>query len=135
MNPSQTAGTKESCKHFIHPATFCWVSCFSQAVDSSLKQEVDWSSSAWDLEPAWSNRKGSGSTAMDEGDFNSGGTQRAATAHLEGTKLASEYNWESVSSRDKPDPFSCLEDKLAAESQVQKSIGSLSFSVHSFPYQ
>ncbi|XP_063001694.1 N-terminal kinase-like protein [Elgaria multicarinata webbii] len=87
------------------------------------RQDSDWSTSAWDLEPSWSHKKGPRPAAEEgwgssgcEGDF-SGPAQKAAAAPQDGTKLASEYNWESVTSPEKPDPFSSLIEKPSAERQ------------------
>nr|XP_020670750.1 N-terminal kinase-like protein [Pogona vitticeps] len=90
----------------------------------SVKPESDWSASAWDLEPSWGHKKGHGSAAEEvwqggsrEGDAGSGLTRKAALSAPEGTRLASEYHWESVTPADKLDPFSSLVAKPVAERQ------------------
>ncbi|KAJ6657013.1 hypothetical protein lerEdw1_003014 [Lerista edwardsae] len=92
----------------------------------TTKQESDWSSSAWDLDSSWSRKKGAGAP-LDEnrvhshkGASNSGLAKMAAQ---DGTKLASEYNWESVSASDKPDPFSSLIEKPAENQKNTEALG------------
>ncbi|XP_039215830.1 N-terminal kinase-like protein isoform X2 [Crotalus tigris] len=80
----------------------------------SDRQDSDWSSSAWDLEPSWSPQKGG--DILTEPLPSSLGTKAAAAPHQD-TKLASEYNWGSIGSGDKSDPFSCLAGKPPSERQ------------------
>ncbi|XP_015266276.1 PREDICTED: N-terminal kinase-like protein [Gekko japonicus] len=83
----------------------------------------DWNASDWELESSWGHRKGQGSAAEEgwgsscEGDLTSGLAPKAAVAPQEGTKLASEYNWECVATAQKPDPFSSLAVQPVADSQ------------------
>uniref|UniRef100_A0ACB8G835 Uncharacterized protein n=2 Tax=Sphaerodactylus townsendi TaxID=933632 RepID=A0ACB8G835_9SAUR len=90
---------------------------------SSTRQESDWNTSDWELESSWSHRKGQGSAADEgwnsgcDGDLTSGLTPKAATALPEGTRLASEYNWECVATAQKPDPFSSLTAKPEIDNQ------------------
>ncbi|ETE58477.1 N-terminal kinase-like protein, partial [Ophiophagus hannah] len=81
---------------------------------ASNRQDSDWSSSAWDLEPSWSPKKGV-TPPMDPLPSSLG--TKAAAAHQD-IKPASEYNWGSVGSGDKSDPFSCLAGKPTSERQV-----------------
>ncbi|KAJ7307123.1 hypothetical protein JRQ81_009105 [Phrynocephalus forsythii] len=90
----------------------------------SVKPESDWSASAWDLEPSWGHKKGHGSAAEEdwrgntsEGDIGCSLTQKAAVSAPEGTRLASEYNWENVTPAEKLDPFSSLLEKPGTERQ------------------
>ncbi|XP_067328646.1 N-terminal kinase-like protein [Anolis sagrei] len=71
---------------------------------TSSKPESDWGASAWDLEPSWGRKKVEGAA-------------KPTVCPPEGTKLASEYNWESVPAADKPDPFSSLAERPTAERQ------------------
>ncbi|KAK9391384.1 N-terminal kinase-like [Crotalus adamanteus] len=80
----------------------------------SDRQDSDWSGSAWDLEPSWSPQKGG--DILTEPLPSSLGTKAAAAPHQD-TKLASEYNWGSIGSGDKSDPFSCLAGKPPSERQ------------------
>ncbi|XP_061462411.1 N-terminal kinase-like protein isoform X5 [Rhineura floridana] len=95
----------------------------SQTTTATVKQESDWSASAWDLEPTWNHQKGHGSTPdvswgrSCERDFPSTLAPKSAAAPQEGTRLASEYNWESVTTAGRPDPFSSLVGKPPAERQ------------------
>ncbi|KAG8146528.1 putative N-terminal kinase-like protein [Naja naja] len=84
---------------------------------ASDRQDSDWSSSAWDLEPSWSPKKGA-APPMDPLPSSLG--TKAAAAHQD-IKPASEYNWGSVGSGDKSDPFSCLAGKPTSERQVGPS--------------
>lgn len=101
-----------------------------QATSSSTKHESDWNTSDWELESSWGHRKGQGSVAEEgwgsscEGDLTSGLAPKTAAAPLEGTRLASEYNWECVATAQKPDPFSSLAAKPVADSQVRTSVNS-----------
>ncbi|CAI5797965.1 N-terminal kinase [Podarcis lilfordi] len=94
-----------------------------ETTSTAGKAETDWSASAWDLEPSWSQKKTQRPTADGgwggacEGDVAPGLGQRSTTAPPDGTKLASDYNWESLGSADKPDPFSSLAEKPAADRQ------------------
>ncbi|XP_053133421.1 N-terminal kinase-like protein isoform X2 [Hemicordylus capensis] len=89
------------------------------ASSSSTMQESDWSVSAWDRESSRSHKKGPSAAVGDAGASSQEGLPKKAAP--EGTKLASEYNWESPGTlRKKPDPFSLLLEKppaAAAESQ------------------
>ncbi|XP_077183697.1 N-terminal kinase-like protein isoform X3 [Paroedura picta] len=93
------------------------------AAGSSAKQDSDWNTSDWELESSWGRRKGQGSAADEgwgsgcEGDLTAGLAPKAATTPPEGTRLASEYNWECVATAQKQDPFSSLAAKPAADSQ------------------
>ncbi|XP_026573470.1 N-terminal kinase-like protein [Pseudonaja textilis] len=80
---------------------------------ASDRQDSDWSSSAWDLEPSWSPQKGAASP-MDPLPSSLG--TKAAAAHQD-IKPASEYNWGSIGSGDKSDLFSCLAGKPTSERQ------------------
>ncbi|KAF7238529.1 N-terminal kinase-like protein [Varanus komodoensis] len=89
---------------------------------AGAKREPARSASAWEPEP-WSLRKGAGSALEEgwgsscEGDDPSGPVHKPVAAPQDGTKLASEYNWESSVSTEKPDPFACLVERPAAERQ------------------
>ncbi|XP_044304747.1 N-terminal kinase-like protein isoform X2 [Varanus komodoensis] len=87
-----------------------------RAAAAGAKREPARSASAWEPEP-WSLRKGAGSALEEgwgsscEGDDPSGPVHKPVAAPQDGTKLASEYNWESSVSTEKPDPFACLVER------------------------
>ncbi|XP_042296819.1 N-terminal kinase-like protein [Sceloporus undulatus] len=86
---------------------------------TSPKAEPDWSTSAWDLEPSWGTKKGRGPAGNEGwgGNIEADLLSKAAVAPPEGTKLASEYNWESIPAAEKPDPFSSLVERPTTERQ------------------
>uniref|UniRef100_A0A8C3T265 N-terminal kinase-like protein n=1 Tax=Chelydra serpentina TaxID=8475 RepID=A0A8C3T265_CHESE len=104
---------------------------------SSKKQESDWTSSGWEVGSTWSHKKwgaqGQSSTAEDswEEDFDSGTAQKltpsqqAPLAQPEGTKLASEYDWDSSSSVEKPDPFVSIIPTQKSTTETQRSMDAI----------
>ncbi|XP_060108608.1 N-terminal kinase-like protein isoform X2 [Heteronotia binoei] len=105
------------------PATAAKKSGGRTVTSSSTKQESDWNTSDWELESSWGHQKEQGSVADEgwgsscEGDLTSRLPPKATTAPQEGTRLASEYNWECVATAQKPDPFSSLAAKPVRGSQ------------------
>nr|XP_048712995.1 N-terminal kinase-like protein isoform X2 [Caretta caretta] len=104
---------------------------------SSKKQESDWTSSGWEVGSTWSHKKwgtqGQSSVAEDswEEDFGSGTVQKltpsqqAPLAQPEGTKLASEYDWDSSSSVEKPDPFFSIIPTQKSTTETQRSMDAI----------
>ncbi|XP_074814081.1 N-terminal kinase-like protein isoform X2 [Natator depressus] len=104
---------------------------------SSKKQESDWTSSGWEVGSTWSHKKwgtqGQSSMAEDswEEDFGSGTVQKltpsqqAPLAQPEGTKLASEYDWDSSSSVEKPDPFFSMIPTQKSTTETQRSMDAI----------
>ncbi|XP_065264805.1 N-terminal kinase-like protein [Emys orbicularis] len=104
---------------------------------SSKKQESDWTSSGWEVGSTWSHKKwgaqGQSSMAEDswEEDFDSRtaqkltSSQQAPLAQPEGTKLASEYDWDSSSSIEKPDPFFSIIPTQKSTTETQRCMDAI----------
>ncbi|XP_030425737.1 N-terminal kinase-like protein [Gopherus evgoodei] len=104
---------------------------------SSKKQESDWTSSGWEVGSTWSHKKwgaqGQSSVAEDswEEDFDSRTmqkptpSQQAPLAQPEGTKLASEYDWDSSSSAEKPDPFFSIIPTQKSTTETQRRMDAI----------
>uniref|UniRef100_K7G232 N-terminal kinase-like protein n=1 Tax=Pelodiscus sinensis TaxID=13735 RepID=K7G232_PELSI len=104
---------------------------------SCKKQESDWTSSGWEVGSNWSHKKwgaqGQSSVAEDswEEDFDSwtaqklAPSQQAPVALPEGTKLASEYDWDSSLSAEKPDPFFSIIPTHKSTAETQRSLDAI----------
>lgn len=92
----------------------------------TVKPESDWSSSAWDVDSTWHQKKVPGGGLEESRDHSREGVSNSSLtkkATQEGTKLASEYNWESISAVEKPDPFSSLFEKPAESQRETEALG------------
>ncbi|XP_067400034.1 N-terminal kinase-like protein isoform X3 [Emydura macquarii macquarii] len=92
---------------------------------SSKKQESDWSSSGWDGGSTWSHSDGWEEDSDSRMVQKLTPSQQAPLTQPEGTKLASEYDWDSSLSAEKADPFFSINPTQKSATETQRRMDAI----------